>query len=146
MSTEQNKALARRLYDEAWNKGNLDIVDQLVSAGYVSHEAADNPLLPEEGAGPEGIKQSLVTYRTAFPDVRFTIEDQIAEGDKVVTRYVASATQTGPLGRIPPTGKRASIGGIWIDRFADGKIVESWSNFDALGLLMQLGVLPVPQR
>ncbi len=112
MSTQQNKALARRLYDEAWNKGNVDVVDELVASNCVSHET-DNPMIPaDEGGGLEGIKRGSINLRAAFPDVQLAIEDQIAGGDKVLTRFTATATHTGPLGRIPPTGKRATITGM----------------------------------
>jgi steroid delta-isomerase-like uncharacterized protein len=143
MSTEENKALARHLYDEAWNKGNTDVIDQFLAPNFVGHDA-DNGLLPAEGEGREGIKRQLLAYRSAFPDVHLTIEDQIAEGDKVVSRWVATGTQAGALGRVPPTGKYSSVTGVFIDRFSNGKVVESWSNFDALGMLLQLGILPVP--
>ncbi len=145
MSTDRNKALARRLYDESWNTGSTAAIDAIMAPNFISH-GAENPLLPDEGGGVEGLKRGLLTYRTAFPDVHFMIEDQIAEGHRVVTRFVATGTPTGPLGRIPATGRRATVTGIYIDRFANGKSVESWSNFDALGLLAQLGVLPLPAR
>ncbi len=145
MSTDQNKALARRLYNESWNAGSFAAIDEIVASNFLGHDT-ENPLLPDEVGGVEGIKRSLTTYRTAFPDVHFMVQDQVAEGDKVVTRFVATGTQTGPLGRIPPTGRRTTVTGIYIDRFTNGRLVESWSNFDALGLLAQLGVLPLPAR
>ena len=83
-------------------------------------------------------------YRSAFPDMQLTIEDQIAEGDKVVTRWTARGTHQGELMGIPPTGKQATVTGITVGRVANGKFVESWSNFDALGMMQQLGVVPVP--
>lgn len=92
-------------------------------------------------AGREGFKQFVLMYRSAFPDMHITIEDQIAEGDKVVSRWTARGTHQGELMGIPPTGKQATVTGINIERFANGKFVEEWSNFDALGLLQQLGVV-----
>jgi predicted ester cyclase len=143
MSVEENKKLARRLIDEAWNKGNMAALDELLAADFVSHETP-NPFDPPHGEGREGEKQDVLYNRTAFPDAYFTIEDQIAEGDLVVTRWTARGAHTGPLGRIPPTGRQATTTGVFIYRFADGKAVERWTNFDALGLLLQLGVLPMP--
>ena len=143
-SLEENKTLARRLIDETWNKGNLAILDELMAADFTNHELP-NPFDPGGGEGREGAKQDILANQTAFPDVHLTIDDQIAEGDRVVMRWTARGTNTGPLGRIPPTGKQASVTGVFIYRFADGKAVEGWTNFDALGLLLQLGVLPAPR-
>jgi len=138
MSTEQHKAMDRRVYEEVWNEGSLDVIDELVAANYIDHDP--NPTSTLEGL--EGLKHSITMYRTAFPDVHFTVEDQIAEGDTVVTRWTARGTHQGPLMGIPPTGKQAMVTGISITRVASGKVVESWTNFDALGLLQQLGAVP----
>ena len=97
-----------------------------------------------DAAELEQYKQLVTMYFSAFPDLHLTIEDQIAEGDKVVTRWTARGTHQGPFMGIPPTGKRAVVTGIAIDRFANGKFVENWNNGDDLGLLQQLGVVPVP--
>ena len=85
-------------------------------------------------------------YRTAFPDMRITIEDQVAEGDKVVTRWTASGTHQGDLMGIDPTGRRATVTGITIDRISGGKVEETWTNFDAMGMMQQLGVIPSPEQ
>jgi len=138
MSTEQNKAMDRRVYEEVWNGGNLAVIDELVAANYVDHDQEPTSALE----GLEGLKQSVTMYRTAFPDVHFTIDDQIAEGDLLVTRWTARGTHQGPLMGIPPTGKQAMVTGISITRVASGKVVEGWTNFDALGLLQQLGAGP----
>ncbi|HKF35863.1 MAG TPA: ester cyclase [Ktedonobacteraceae bacterium] len=138
MSIEENKAMDRRFYEEVWNGGNLAVVDEFVAANYVDHDP--QPTGAVEGV--EGIKQSVTMYRTAFPDAHFTIEDQIAEGDLLVTRWRARGTHQGPLMGIPPTGKPAMVTGISITRWASGKVVEGWTNFDALGLLQQLGAVP----
>ncbi len=137
MSTEENKALDRRFTEEVWNRGNLAVVDELMSADYHEHD----PTIP---AGSEGFKQFVLMYRSAFPDVNFTIEDQIAEGDKVVSRWTARGTHKGELMGIPPTGKQVTVTGIVIGRYANGKLVEGWSNYDALGMLQQLGAVPPP--
>ena len=138
MSTEQNKAMDRRVYEEVWNGGNLAVVDELVAANYVDHDQDPNGTLE----GVEGPKQSVTMYRTAFLDVHFTIEDQIAEGDLLVTRWTARGTHQGAFRGIPATGKQAVVTGISISRVADGKFIEGWTNFDALGLLQQLGAVP----
>jgi steroid delta-isomerase-like uncharacterized protein len=139
MSTEENKTIARRSFEEPWNQGNLAAVDEIYAATYVNHDPA-NPGIE----GLAGQKQLIRTYRTAFPDTHFKIEEQIAEGDKVVTRWTATGTHRGDLMGIAPTGKQARVSGINIDHIADGKIQESWSNWDTLGLMQQLGVVPAP--
>lgn len=137
--SEQNKTLVRRGIEEVYNRGNLAVVDEVAARDFVIH------LPSEEIHGPEGAKQYVAALRSAFPDLHIAIEDQIAEGDKVVTRWTASATHTGAFQGIPPTGKRGSMTGIDIDRIADGKVVECWVNSDDLGLLQQLGVIPTPE-
>ena len=137
MSAEENKAIARRLFEGVWNQGKLDVADEILAADYVFHAP-----VPREVRGPEGFKQFVSMYRTAFPDVQYTIEDQIAEGDKVVTRWTCTGTHTGELMGIPPTGVQVTVTGIVIGRIAGGKIVEDWGNWDALGMLQQLGVVP----
>jgi steroid delta-isomerase-like uncharacterized protein len=143
MSTEQNKTLVRRYWDEAWNKGNLAVMDELVATDFDGHPL---PSDPNFGRGPAGQKQLVGMYRTAFPDVRMTIEDMTAEGDRVAVRWTARGTQTGEMMEIPATGKPTTVTGIIVNRLAAGKIVESWGNFDALGMLQQLGVIPTPEQ
>lgn len=132
------KQIARRVLDELFNEGRLESADELFAPGAVSHD----PAQPEPTIGPEGVKQSVTGYRTAFPDVRCEIEDQVAEGGTVATRWTARGTHQGELMGIAPTGRQATVTGITIDRIEDGKIVESWTNWDTLGLLQQLGVVP----
>jgi steroid delta-isomerase-like uncharacterized protein len=138
MSTEDNKAIIRRQYEEAINEQKLDLLDELIGPDYVSHD----PTLPEPIRGVEGLKEYAGGYFTAFPDLQFTIEEQIAEGDTVVTRWTARGTHEGELFGIAPTGKRTTTTGVSIERLADGKIVESHDQWDALGLMQQLGVAP----
>lgn len=136
---EDLKDLMRKFVDEVWNQGKLDVVDQLVAQGCVTHDpAAPGGVL----TGPDGVKQLASMYRNAFPDTRFEINDLIAEGDKVAARLSASGTHKGALMGIAPTGKRVSITGQAITQFRDGKQVESWSSYDQLGMLQQLGVVP----
>jgi steroid delta-isomerase-like uncharacterized protein len=139
MAIEENKRLARRAFEDLWNQGKLDTVSDLYDANQVSYG-----LGMEVPAGAEGIKQFISIYRTAYPDTHFTVEDQIAEGDKVVTRWTATGSHQGELMGIPPTGRRVTVTGITINRIVGGKIMETWNNFDALGQLQQLGVVPPP--
>jgi steroid delta-isomerase-like uncharacterized protein len=143
MSTEENKALARRAIEEIWNKKNLDAIDEIYSANYASH-VSGSPL--GEIRGPEGVRQFVGAYLHAFPDVRFTIEDLVAEGDTVVDRWTAHGTHQGELMGIPPTGRQATVTGTEMNRCAGGRIVETWTEWDALGLLQQLGVIPSPEQ
>src|SRR3981081_2870566 len=137
--SEQNKALARRAIEEIWNQGKLAVIDELVASNGTYH---DPDVAGCEFTGPEGVKQLVQSYRGAFPDVRLTINDQIAEGDKVVTRWTATGTHNGELMGIQPTHKHATVTGVDIGRFEGGKVVESWANYDMLGMLQQLGVVP----
>ena len=143
MSAQQNKALARRFMDEVWNKGNLNFIDEVTDPNFVSHDPAG----PEDmGGGVEGAKQFVEMYRNAFPDTQMSVEDVIAEGDKVVTRWTVRATHQGELMGIPPSGNRVELTGISIDRIEGGKFVETWSNYDALGMMQQLGVMGSSQE
>ncbi len=140
--SEQNKILTRRALEEVWNRGNFAVVDELVASDFVVH--ASTPA--NETHGPEGVKHFYAMLRQAFPDLHFTIEDQIADGDRVVTRWTARGTHTGEFQGIPPTGKQVRLTGIDIDRIANGKFVECWTNVDELGMMQQLGVLPAPAQ
>jgi steroid delta-isomerase-like uncharacterized protein len=139
MSTEENKMIARRAYEKLFGEGQYALADELYASTHVNYFPGNPPGLP---SGVEGLKQLIALYRNAFPDLHFTIEDQIAEGDKVVSRTTTTGTNTQPLMGMPATGKSVVVTGIQIDRIVDGKIVESWGNFDQLGLLQQLGVIP----
>jgi steroid delta-isomerase-like uncharacterized protein len=139
MSAESNKALSRRLLEEAFNAGNIDVVDELVTTDVVNHDAA----LPQPTVGPDATKASIQAYRAGFPDLRITIEEQIADDQGVATRWSAKGTQEGELMGMPATGKQATVTGITIDRIVEGRIAESWTNWDTLGMLQQLGVVPV---
>lgn len=138
MSAEANKAISRRFFEELWNDNNPAIADEIVAPDFVPHDPSNPWLKP----GPAGTKELVSTYRTAFPDSHFTIEDQIAEGDRVVTRWTAHGTNNGELQGMPATGKRVTVTGITIDRIANGKLAESWVNWDTVGMLRQLGLLP----
>jgi predicted ester cyclase len=149
MSTEDNKAIARRLYEEVWNKGNVSAVDELIDPNYVGHfdYPADIPVPAENQPGLEAIKHFVSQLRTTFPDYHFTVELQVAEGNLVVTRGTARGTHQGPYWGLmfqapAPTGKQVMWTETAIDRIVDGKIVENWVNEDALGRLQQIGALP----
>lgn len=139
MSTEENKAIVRRVYDEVINQGNFAVADELFSSIFV-YRAPGSP----EFRGPEGFKQLIAMYRAAFPDLHLTVEEVLAEGGTVVSRYTARGTHRGDLMGIPPSGKQVAIPGIVISRFADDKVVEDFEILDHLGMLQQLGVATIP--
>ena len=136
--SEQNKTNVRRLFEELWNKGNLAVADELIAPTYMHHDAST----PDAGRGPESEKKRVTLYRTAFPDFRLTIEDLIAEGETIVARWACRGTHQGDLNGIAPTGKQFVISGVSIMRLAGGKFTEGWINWDAMGLMQQLGALP----
>jgi steroid delta-isomerase-like uncharacterized protein len=145
MSTreEQNKATAQRWFSDIIMAGQLSVADEIYDANHIFHD----PHAPPGGwpNGPEGAKMVAAIFGGSFSDWDITVEDQIAEGDRVATRWKSSATHTGALQGLPPTGKTVRVTGVNVSRFAKGKIVESWSNFDMLTLLQQLGAIPAPQ-
>ena len=136
--SEGNKSIVRRLFEEVWNKGNTQIVDELFTPNYFHHDSST----PDVGRGPESEKKRASLYRTAFPDLRLTIEDIIADGETVMARWSCRGTHKGDLSGIAPTGKQFAISGVSIARLANGKMAEGWVNWDALGLMQQLGVVP----
>ncbi len=139
MSTEQNKALARYMREE-FDKGNWAVIEETHAPDIVMHFAG-NP----EPLNLGEMRQMLDTFYEAFPDLKHTFEDQIAEGDKVVTRLTFRGTHQGAFQGIPATGKKIAVEATVIDRIVDGKLVEHWSNLDSLGLMQQLGVIPAPE-
>lgn len=144
MSIDQNKTIVRRWLKDLFEKGNPALADELFTRDAINHDRSGPGPNGEWPRGPEGARAVLKTYRGAFPDLRFTIEDQIAEGDLVVTRWRAIGNNTGPFMGIPATNKPANILGIETERILNGKIAESWVNFDNLSLLVQLGLAPAP--
>jgi steroid delta-isomerase-like uncharacterized protein len=136
--SDQNKAIARRAVD-LFSSGDLDELDELVSEDAVDHD----PQNPNASIhGPEGAKRTAEMYRAAFSDLQIRVEDQIADGDKVATRWTAVGTQDGDLPGLPASGRSSTVTGITIDRIKGGKIVESWGNWDTLGMMQQLGAVP----
>ena len=137
--SEENKALVRRYFEEIWDKGNLDLIDELFTTNFVRH----GPTATEgEVRGLEGFKGPVSMYHTALPDLRVPVEDLISEGDMVVTRWTARGTHQGELMGNAPTGNPASVTGILIDRISGGKIEEEWVDYDTLHLMQQIGGVP----
>jgi steroid delta-isomerase-like uncharacterized protein len=137
-----DKTLVCRGIEEVWNPGNYALLDELVASDFVIH----SPTPGDDIHGREGAKQYLTILRKVFPDINLTIEDQVAEGDRVVTRWIARSTHRGEFQGIPATNKQVSLTGTDIDRIASGKIVECWTNADEQGLLQQLGIVPAPEH
>ena len=142
MSVEENKAIARRHFEELWNKGDLAVADEIYAATAIGRD----PTGPEHGGYPDYEKQVVLRDRAGFPDEQVTIEEQIAEGDLVVTRWTSRGTHTGDFMGLTPTGKQVTATGVHIHRIVDGKIIEIWAMADYLGFLQQLGVIPPLQQ
>jgi steroid delta-isomerase-like uncharacterized protein len=142
MSTEENKAVVRRfneLIGEFWRTGDADALDEVLAPEFVYHQPRTPPDL-------ESFKQFLLMFRAAFPDMRYTVEDLIAEGDKVVDRLTWQGTHQGELMGIPPTGNTVTVREMHISRIAEGKIMERWGQPDMLGMMRQLGAVPPPEQ
>ena len=141
MSTEANKALVRRTLEEFYNQGDPTLADEVFADDFVNHDPAAPQLV-----GREGRKQWVATMAASFPGSRTTIDDLIAEDDKVVKRSTWRGTHQGEWNGIPATGKQITVSSITIYRIAEGKIQECWWAYDVLGVLQQLGVVPVPEQ
>ncbi|HZC99066.1 MAG TPA: ester cyclase [Actinomycetes bacterium] len=139
MSLEGNKKVIRAYVDTIFNQKQVDLADELVAPDYLDHAA-----LPGQAPGLQGAKQKWAMYLAGIPDLRVTIEELVAEADKVAVRRFYEGTHRGELLGVPPTGKHVRIGGISIFRLAGGKIAEQWEQLDRLALMQQLGVLPTP--
>ncbi len=138
--SEEHKALARRAWEEIVNQRNLDAIDEIYVADVVWH-------VPEgDVQGSEQVKQFVAVYLSAFPDIRVTVEDAIAEGDKVVTRWTMRGTHQGELMGIAPTERQIELEGITIHRIEGGKIVEEWERYDNLGVMQQIGAIPEQEQ
>lgn len=134
MSVMQNKEIVRTYAEEVFDKGNLETIDRLVAPDFVNHDAMSG-----QASGPAGERQRAIMFRNAFPDLQVTIEDMIAEGDKVRARLMGGGTQQGEFMCIPPTGRRGFFQAMVIYRIANGKLAERWGTHDFLGVLQQLG-------
>jgi steroid delta-isomerase-like uncharacterized protein len=133
--SEQNKTLARRWFEDLFSRGNLDVANEILSAEFVDH------LTHEDERGLEELKHYVGIYRTAFPDIQDTVEDIVAEGDKVVVRWTSGGTHQGEFMGVAPTGRHVRFSGMRLFRIAENKIVESWVNIDERGLQEQLGAV-----
>jgi steroid delta-isomerase-like uncharacterized protein len=138
---ESNKAIMRRFWD-AWEQGNVDLLDELLVPEYINHTLAAPDLPP----GPEGVKEVVSMFHSAMPELRVAIEDMIAEGDKVATRYALQGTHRVHLFGAAPTGRRLSIKSITMERVVGGKITEHWRVTDEMGMMRQLGVFGAPEN
>lgn len=141
MATDQNQTLVRRFFDEICNQRKLDIADELFAANHVYHD----PQAPT-GPGPEGVKQVISTYQTTFPDAHWHVLETIVADHVIVTRWKGTGTHKKQLNGIPATGKSVEVEGVWIHRIKNGRIAESWNVWDTLGMLQQLGVVPVMEE
>jgi len=141
MSVEKNKAVVRRHYEEGWNQRKLSTVDETHAPNFVHHD----PSNPEDLKGPDDVKRRLAEVIEAFPDINWTIEDVIAEGDKVVVRWTVRGIHKGEFAGIPPTGKRIAIQGVHIAQLVNEQIAEDWIIRDSLSMMQQLGVIPKPR-
>lgn len=139
MSTDRNKKLVRRLFEEVFNKRKLNLVGDLLAPDYQLHD----PFLADLEVGPEGYKKVQQMFFQAFPDADCGIEDQYADEDTVVTRWTMTGTQTGDLPDLPATGRFVKVSGITISWLSHGKIAEQWQIWDSLGFLRQLGITPL---
>lgn len=133
--------IVRHLLEEPW-KGNVDVIDQYVARGYVGHDSAE----AEPIRGPAGVRTNFGRYKAGFPGGALTVDDQISAGDKVATRWTGRGTHSGEIAGIAPTGKEVTVTGLTISRLEGGKVVEQWTTWDTLGMLVQLGAIPEPAR
>lgn len=140
MSVEESKAIMRQYFKGAWEQGNIGLLDELLAPDYINH----SPATPDLSTGPQEVKEVVSMFRNAMPDLRVVIEEMLAEGDKVATRYALEGTHRGELFGIAPTGQQLSIKSITVERVAEGKIWEHWRVTDEMGILRQLGVFPPP--
>lgn len=134
----QNKAIVRRLYEEVWNKRKVELISEIISPSH----ALQAPNVAGSAVGPEAYKRQVSNMLGAYPDLHFSIEDLIAEKDKVVACWTLSGTHKGNYMGIPATDKKVSVEGMTVHNIANGRIMDSYSNWDALGMMQQLGVIP----
>jgi steroid delta-isomerase-like uncharacterized protein len=136
-----NKATVRRFLEEAFGQGKTEVVDEVLDPDFVCHDPNSET---GEIRGADTVKGEVGYFHNAFPDFRWTVEDQVAEGDKVTTRYTLSGTHEGEFFGVPASGRRVEVSGINIDRFEGGKLVEEWASYDLLGAMRQMGAIPEP--
>jgi steroid delta-isomerase-like uncharacterized protein len=137
----EREALARRFFEDAFSEGRLEVIDDITADDYRSHDPQDRF---GHLRGPAAARETVKLYRTAFPDLRITIDDVIEQRDRVVIRWTATGTHQGELFGLAPTGRHGTVTGITIWRMAGGRVVEAWTNWDTLGLMQQIGAAPAP--
>jgi steroid delta-isomerase-like uncharacterized protein len=142
MSAEANRQLFQRYFDKCANDGNLDLADEIFASDYLHHDPA-NPD-PRPVVGPQGVRDHLTSLMGAFPDLKFEVEETIADDEQIIVRWTARGTNTGDYFGMPATGKPIEITGMNTWRVKDGQAIEGWVNRDDMGLLQQLGVVPAP--
>jgi steroid delta-isomerase-like uncharacterized protein len=140
--SNRNVELTRRIFNEVWNQKKLGLIDELVSPDYIHHDSGTATVQTDI----EGYKQFVRLFQNAFPDIRFTIQDEISEGDKVVIRWTVTGTHRGDLPDLPASDRAISLSGISIARLRNGKGIESWNNWDGLGMMKQLGAISAEAR
>jgi steroid delta-isomerase-like uncharacterized protein len=133
-----NKAIIRRLYEEVWNKRKIELIKEIISPSH----ALQGPNFFGSSVGPEAYKRQVLLFIAGYPDLQFTIEDTVAEKDKVVAFWTITGTHKGDYMGVPATNRKVSVDGVTIHHLAGGKIMDSYSNWDALGMMQQLGVIP----
>jgi steroid delta-isomerase-like uncharacterized protein len=144
MSTEENKAIVRRWFDEVLSRGDMDALDSICAECHPQFAVVRGVMEPAP-LGMSGLKSLITGLRSAFPDLQATVEEQIAEGDKVVTRVTMRGTQRGEFQGMPATGKAFSIPGVSIWEVRGNLLIQEWVSWDAMGMMQQLGAMPVPQ-
>ncbi len=141
-SPEANNAIAEKFFNSVWNKGDFSVLDSLISPDAIDHSTVGGK--PKTEKGSASFRAIVSMFRSAMPDIKLTIEDEVFTDDRVVHRWILTGTDTGGVMGMPPSGKELTFSGTTIVRMADGKIIERWANVDELGLLQQLGVVPPP--
>jgi steroid delta-isomerase-like uncharacterized protein len=134
--SEDYKRIVRRVYDEVFGQGKLEVADEIIAAGCVDHE------MPGGGRGPDALKQVTAMFRSAFPDFKMTMDDAIVDGNQIAVRFTATGTHQGEFAGVPATGKSITMNGIDILRFENGMVVEHWGYSDQMGLMQQIGAMP----
>lgn len=138
MYVEANRAIARYVAEAVWNQGRLEVIDEVFAPGFVNHDPSAHQV-----RNAKALKRWIERLRTAFPDMHMTIEDMIAERDRVVVRWSWTGTHTGFYGSIPPSYNAVTLHGVTIERFVDGKIAEAWWSYDGSAMMLQIGAFPV---
>lgn len=134
----EKKQVVRQIIESVWNKGDAKFAGENIAPNAITHD----PMIPNAAPGAAALLEQMRLYRSAFPDLRMTIDDQFADGETVVTRWTARGTHNAALLGVAPTHRKVTVTGIQIDRFENGKVIESWVNWDSMGLMQQIGMLP----